>query len=384
MATVKLYQRLNTRGFPIVSVDYSRNGIPIKDPHATSYYLRYRLDGKRQCPPAGNDLLEAENQRKSLEIRLFAAERSGARSPEPTGANAQAQTRRIKIVDAVSTYFANLEAQGKDPKSIRTYKIAVDGFVASCSKMFVDEIEKQDVFNYLGWLRKQPQRKRKHSNRERTYFNKVSHVAIFLKAFGKSNLLKSTEYPTYDEKPVKAHTDAELNLLYAAADDKERFLLDFFLGIAVRDGEAAHAEYTDLTGNVLEIKRKPHLGWNPKKHVQRKVTIPQVLADAIRERQTASSNTLIFPDGVGKPNQHLLRDLQDLATKAGANFHTELHRLRKTCATRWAKHLPVHRIQQLLGHKSLETTQRYLADCDLEGGEMQRAVDAAMFQPSAK
>ena len=61
---------------------------------------------------------------------------SGARSPEPTEANAQAQTGRIKIVDAVSTYFANLEAQGKDPKSIRTYKIAVDGFVASCSKMF--------------------------------------------------------------------------------------------------------------------------------------------------------------------------------------------------------------------------------------------------------
>ena len=209
----------------------------------------------------------------------------------------------------------------------------------------------------------------------------MSHVAIFLKAFGKPNLLKSTEYPPFDEKPVKAHTDAELNLLFAAANDKERFMLDYFLGTAARDGEAAHAEYTDLAGNVIEIKRKPHLGWSPKKHVYRKITVPQVLADAIRVRQKESDSPLIFPNGGGRPNQHLLRDLQELAKRAGANFHTELHRLRKTATTRWARHLPVHRIQILLGHKSLETTQRYLADCDLEGGEMQRAMDAAMFQP---
>jgi len=373
---VKLYQRLNTPGYPIIKVQYSRNGIPLKDSRTTGYYLRYRQDGKRHCDPVGGELIEAENKRKALELQLFVGVK-----PETVP---QTQPGRVTIADAVSTYFANLEAQGKDPKSIRTYRYAIDGFVASCQKTFVDEIEKQDVFNFLGWLRKQPVRKRKHGNPERTYFNKVSHVAIFLKAFGKPNLLKSTEYPPFDEKPVKAHTDAELNLLYAAANDKERFLLEYFLGTGVRDGEAAHAEYGDLSGNILEIKRKPHLNWNPKKHVQRKVAIPQVLADAIRERQAVSSSTLIFPNGGGRPNQHLLRDLQDLAAKAGANFHTELHRLRKTCATRWAKHLPVHRIQQLLGHKSLETTQRYLADCDLEGGEMQRAVDAAMFQPSAK
>lgn len=31
----------------------------------------------------------------------------------------------------------------------------------------------------------------------------------------------------------------------------------------------------------------------------------------------------------GKPDKHLLRKLQNLAKKAGAKFHTELHKLRK-------------------------------------------------------
>jgi integrase len=373
---VKLYQRLSIPGYPIVKVQYSRNGIPLKDSRTTGYYLRYRQDSKRHCDPAGGELIEAENKRKALELQLFAGVK-----PETVP---QTQPGSITVADAVAQYFANLEAQGKAPKSVRTYRYAINGFAAVCLKTYIDEVTKQDLIDYMGWLRKQPQRARKHSNPERTYFNKVSHVAIFLKAFGKPNLLKSTEYPSYDEKPVKAHSDQELDVLYAAANGEERFLLDFFLGTAVRDGEAAHAEYTDLTGNVLEVKRKPHLGWSPKKHVMRRITIPSSLADAIRERQKKSDSPLIFVNGGGRPNGHLLRDLQELAKRAGADFHVELHKLRKTAASRWARFLPVHRIQGLLGHKSLETTQRYLSDCDLESGEMQRGVDAAMFTPSAK
>jgi integrase len=343
--------------------------------------LRYRNEGKRLCLPAGNDLLEAENRRKTLEVRLFAEECSDTQPVAQTQASAQPQAGRVKIADAVSIYFENLLAQGKDAKTIATYKIAVNGFVASFSKTFVDEIEKQDLFGYLAWLRKQPKRPRKNSNVERTYYNKVSHLAIFLKAFGKANLLKAAEYPAYDEKPVKAHTDSELNLLYAMATKDERFLLDYFLGSGVREGEASHAEFSDLTGNVLEIKRKPHLKWHPKKHVQRNIILPQFLADNIRARAEKSTSRLIFPNSKGRPNQHLLRTLQDLADRANAPFHTELHKLRKTCATRWAKYLPVHRIQKLLGHKNLETTMQYLADVDLEGGEMEAAVEAAAFIP---
>jgi site-specific recombinase XerD len=77
----------------------------------------------------------------------------------------------------------------------------------------------------------------------------------------------------------------------------------------------------------------------------------------------------------------LLRDVQDLATRAGAKFHTELHKLRKTAATRWAMAgIPVHVIQKLLGHKKLETTQRYLADVDLSSDVMKAGIEAATYR----
>lgn len=184
---------------------------------------------------------------------------------------------------------------------------------------------------------------------------------------------------------VTAHDEDELALLYAHADAEERFLLDYFLGSAVRDGEGAHAEYTDLKGNTLEIRRKPHLNWKPKKHHCRKITIPQSLANAVRENEKTATSTLIFPNSEGKPNQHLLRKLQGLATRAGAKFHTELHKLRKTCATRWAlAGVPLHMIQKMLGHKSLATTQAYLADVDLSSGEMNQRIEHAAYSPKPK
>jgi integrase len=380
MAQAKLYQRLRTKGFNWVICPIAKNGTPKPSPEASGFGVRYTLDGKRVIKTF-RTLDEAVAYWKSVNVQFYAAH-NGVAMPQATPKGSET---RITIESAVETYFANLVAQGKDPKTIKTYRVAVEGFVASCSKKYVDGIEKQDLFDYMAWLRKQPLPKRKHSNPDRTYNNKLSHTVIFLKAFGKERLLKKSEYPAYEEKTVSAHTDSELTTLYSQPDENERFLLDFFLGAATRDLEAAHAEFSDLKGNVLEIKRKPHLNWKPKQHHCRKITLPQSLVDFTRRREKKSDSPLLFPNGEGRPNHHLLRDLQDLAKRSGATFHTELHKLRKTAATRWAlAGMPVHVIQRLLGHKSLETTQRYLADVDLSGDVMQKAVEAAAFKPPVK
>jgi integrase/recombinase XerD len=93
-------------------------------------------------------------------------------------------------------------------------------------------------------------------------------------------------------------------------------------------------------------------------------------------------------------DNHFLRKLKRIALRAGLNCgqckttinkgsyehkrpvevtcatdpvceHWYLHRLRKTCATRWQENgIPVRTIQAWLGHKNLETTMLYLGVTD--------------------
>jgi site-specific recombinase XerD len=109
-------------------------------------------------------------------------------------------------------YFTNLEARGLDAKSIRSYRTGVDPFVQTCKKQCVEDVTKQDMLDFMGWLRKQPLPIRSNSNPKRTYSNKVGYVAIFLKEFGVSRLLKKKEYPRYHKKKVVAHPDDELSI----------------------------------------------------------------------------------------------------------------------------------------------------------------------------
>src|SRR5208282_777758 len=181
MAKATLYQRLRTKGFPWVVCPNAKNGGPTPSPNAFWFGIRYTLNCVRHFESFPT-LDEAVANLKARNVQFYAAH-NGITIPQAT-----AKGNGITIESAVVTYFANLVAQGKDPKTIRTYRVAVDGFVASCSKKYVDEIEKQDMFDYMAWLRKQRLPKRKHSNPERTHNNKVSHTVIFLKAFGKERL----------------------------------------------------------------------------------------------------------------------------------------------------------------------------------------------------
>jgi integrase len=292
-------------------------------------YYCLRVGGKWEFFPEGDsarkDLNEALHRKGEREHEL----RIGAAAPLIPQRTA-AQPDKTPVADAVQNYFDNLAAMGKDVKSIRTYRYAVNGFVRSYKKPYIEDYERQDLINYMGWLRKQPQKERKHANPDRIYFNKVSHVAIFLKACGVRPGLKASEYPRYHEKQVVAHADEELAALYREVDEDERFLLDFFIGTMVRDHEAQTAKYSDLTGTTLTV--------HGKQHKTRTVEISKRLALAIRERgETATKNggsELLFPNGNGRPNTHLLKELQGLAERAGAKFHTELHKLRKTGASR--------------------------------------------------
>jgi integrase/recombinase XerD len=134
--------------------------------------------------------------------------------------------------------------------------------------------------------------------------------------------------------------------------------------------------------------------------------MPKSLVALLKERSKQKPHSRwIFVNGDGNPEGHFLKKLKRLALKAGINCgecittinkgryeskrpvevscktdpvceHIFLHRLRKTCASRWeASAIPVRTIQHYLGHKSLETTMIYLGVTD--SAKLRKNIDQA-------
>ena len=176
-----------------------------------------------------------------------------------------------------------------------------------------------------------------------------------MKEFGVSRLLKKKEYPRYHKKKSSPTRKTNCPCSTGTPMAKNDFCWTFSSSSMVRNHEGYGFRYTELTGVTLTISGK-----------QRKtltVEISPRLAAEINNRRKRSNSEYLFPNRKGKPNQHLLRDLQDLAKKPGARFHTELNKLRKTGASRrYLKGVGLPTLMQELGHESLATTQDYLAD----------------------
>jgi integrase len=280
---------------------------------------------------------------------------------------------RLTLQQAKIKYFENLVSLGKDKKTIAAYRVSVVSFLESCKKRFVDEMDRQDLIDYIGWLRKQP-RKARRGDPNRTYHNKVSNVVIFLKSFGKGKLLKAADYPSFAEKTVFYLTRQQITIFRNACDDEEeRFTFEFFLKTGFRDTETAHSEYSDVHDGKIHVREKPQYNWHPKKWQTRTVPIPKSLIDSIAERKKSSRTKLIFPNLDGGPNLHLLRVIQRIAKRTNIEIPVDLHTIRRTFGTLCEKEFSIQDAQRKLGHKDVATTIRYLG---LSGDDSEQTRDA--------
>jgi hypothetical protein len=98
----------------------------------------------------------------------------------------------------------------KKHRTLLAYTLATGEFRKSCPKQFLDELNKQDLTDFVVAMKKQ-------GLADRTIDNRLTDLGIFLHA----NNIALSLHQSYTEKKVRAYSIEDLRALNSASTDEE-------------------------------------------------------------------------------------------------------------------------------------------------------------------
>jgi integrase len=392
-----------------------------RKPTNGAFYIRHMSDrGKQQWLPAGQTYSDASALRDKL-VATKVANRSGLTVEQ---AEDLENVGRVTVKEAVADFLKAKEHKAK--RTVAAYRLALSCFVdcLPARVRFLDEVTEATVRHYVDSMTTA-------GLAPKTVKNRILIVSFLLKRMGSKVKTKWAELPTIENQPVRAFSQDELRAAFDAMDEEQRSTFWFFLGTGCREQEVSHAEWSDVDfqHRIYTVRAKPEWGFAPKSHEARQIPLPEELVAMLRARKQHAKSKLIFPNRDDKPNGHFLRTLKRVALDAGLNcghcsgttkkltgkdkdriiseHHHKpagadalmaklsggkklsckehpvcdqwyLHRFRKTFATKMHHAgMPLRDLQRILGHKSLVTTEKYLAESDLKTAHVRKFADQA-------
>ncbi len=380
------------------------------------FHVRFTQMGRQVWSPPF-DTMEAAQEFQDGTKELVTARAAGLTVAEVQDV-ANANRRPIKT--AIEKFLDR--KRKKADTTVANYSFILYQFLAWLprSVRFVDQLEAEILDNYKRHLEDEEEAAPK------TVKNKLLVVCFMLKASGVQNPSKLIEMPTIEEEPAEPYTRQDLTKLFAESrkaegeeievmTPEERVRYQFFLDTACREKEVQFATWADIIDGEYYVRTKEYTTdagkakkFTTKNHLTRRIPLTRELLDLLEaRRKKAPHSRWIFVNEDGGPEGHFLRKFKALAKRAGLNCgHCKttimdgkyenrrevevtcetrpvcekhyLHRLRKTCATFWhEQNIPLRTIQYWLGHKSLETTQKYLGIQNKEA--VQQQINAKKF-----
>ena len=368
------------------------------------FFIHVTYDGKQKWHKLQAETFEAAKVEAGLGAKAVEAQRLGLTVRE---AQNLTDSNRTLITSAVER-FLDQKRRKKSDATYKNYKHILGEFVDQlpASVRFIDQVNADVLDSHMRYLESE-------KAAPKTISNKMMVVSFMLKAAGVATPSKMMELPTVEEEIPEPYTREDLQALFKAMTPEERVRYTFFLDSACREKEVAHAQWADLIAGKYWVRKKTFKArggkerqFSPKSHETRLIPLTRELMDMLNARRKSSKSQWIFPNEWGDPEGHFLRKFKAIAKEAGLNCgecettisegrftkHSAevscltrpvcdkhyLHRLRKTCATFWhEKHIPIRTIQYWLGHKSLETTQKYLGIKD--SAELQEQINAPKY-----
>jgi len=197
-----------------------------------------------------------------------------------------------------------------------------------------------------------------------TVLHNVIIIAQFFKRNGRGGITRELQLPEQMTTLPREYREQALQSFFAACTDSERALFLTFLLTGFREQEVMYLSWSDIKSDLrmIRVTAKAELGFYPKRWEEREVPIPAHLAELLEKQPRTKPSPFVFPSPTGNREQHMLDHCKEIAKRAGLDPEKfDLRTFRSTYATRMLRAgFDVRTVQHWMGHKSLETTMRYL------------------------
>jgi len=317
------------------------------------YLIEWRAGGKRRRASAGVTAAQAlEAQRRKRH------ELEGRRLGIPGFETAGEEPKKPALHVAVRKYLSEVETLRK-ANTYRKYECVLERFLEFFKDhQAIDQISSDDLTSYIIALKKD------HSLGANTILHNAVIVARLLKRLGRPGVTKGLRLPERITRLPREYREADLAKFFKAAYDTEKALYSTFLLTGFREMEVVHLYWSDINFDLqtARVRSKPELGFYPKRWEEREVPIPVKLIELLKAHRPRPGCKLVFPSPTGNREYHMLDHCKAVAKRATLDeAQFDLKTFRSTYATRTLRTgFDVRTVQHWMGHKSLETTMRYL------------------------
>jgi integrase/recombinase XerD len=262
-------------------------------------------------------------------------------------------------------------------ESFALMKQTLEEFHDWCRKDNLNEITREDLLKYKQWLVRR-------GRGLRTGGNKMQRVNQFLrKAMGieAGKGLVTVKDAKFVEREPEVYTDDELDVFFKACSPFYARVFHTLLMAGLRKQEMENLEWTDINFETGTLSVRAKKTFQPKDWEEREIEIPRELLEMLFSAK--KDRGLVFATKSGKKYTHVWDDCKDIAKKIGAalaekadeeatervvretaaKYHP--HKFRATYCTKLLQSgIDLKTVQKLMGHKTIESTMRYLAKAE--------------------